>query len=159
MLRAILSVFLVLFLTSCSLKHDINFSAPYKIVIKTQSIAIADSGFIKKANKYKSIEIFTAGTLALYVELGIDACINGYCTDRLDFNKRFFAYKHYADLMDDILDKTAIYGGVAKVKTKDGFEQKIKTKYYDITYKVTSDSIYFKDKKNHILIKLKRLKG
>ena len=157
MLKSLLSLFLVLFLTSCSLKHDITFSAPYKIIIKTEDIAIADSGFVKKADGYKSIEIFTVGKLALHVELSNDACINGYCTDRLDFNRRFFGYKHYTNLLDDILDKKEIYNGVGKVETKNGFEQKIKTKQYDIVYRVTQNSIYFKDKTNHILIKLIKL--
>ncbi len=157
MLKKISFLILSLFLVSCSLKHNINFSAPYKIVIKTQKIAIADSGFIKKADGYKSIEIFSAGILALHVELGVDACINGYCTDRLDFNKRFFGYKHYASLLDDILDKKEIYGGAGKTKTEDGFEQRLETKNYSIIYRVAVKSIYFKDSLNHILIKLKRL--
>jgi len=157
MLKNLLLVFAVLFFTSCSLKRNINFSAPYKIVIKTQKIAIADSGFVRKADGYKSIEIFTTGFLALHVELGVDACINGYCTDRLDFNKRFFGYKHYKSLLDDILDKKEIYGGVDKIKTKDGFEQRVERKKYNIIYRVSDKKIYFKDRINHILIKLTRL--
>lgn len=156
-LKNFIFLFVVLFLTSCSLKHEINFSAPYKIVIKTKDIAIGDSGFIKKADGYKSIEIFSAGFLALHVELGANACINGMCTDRLDFNRRFFGYSHYANLLDDILDKKEIYSGMGKIKLKDGFEQNIKTKHYNITYRVTKNSIYFKDKTNHILIKLKEI--
>ncbi len=162
-MRVIKTSFIVLFVlvfwTGCSLKQQITFSEPYKIVIKTHNIAIADSGFIKKADGYKSIEIFTVGTLALHVELGNNACVNGYCTDKIDFNKRFFGYKHYAGLLDDILDKKEIYNGINKVDTKDGFTQRIKTKRYDIIYKVTGKTVYFRDKQNHILIKLTRLQG
>ncbi len=157
MLRNLSFFVLILFLTSCAPKYNINFSAPYKIVIKTKDIAIADSGFIKKADNYKSIQIFSAGSLVLHVELTNRACINGHCTSRLDFNERFFGYTHYPNLLDDILDKKEIYGGIDKTKTEDGFEQNIKTKNYNIIYKVTNKSIYFRDKKNHILLKLNRL--
>ncbi len=150
-------VFVLLFITGCAIKPHINFSQPYKIIIKTKNIAIADSGFVRKAQGYKSIEIFSAGVLALHVELSKLACLNDSCTTREDFNRRFFGYKHYAKILDDILDKQPIYGGVNKIKIKYGFEQNIKTNRYDILYKVGKKSIYFKDRKNHILIKLKRL--
>ncbi|SFV59476.1 Putative lipoprotein [hydrothermal vent metagenome] len=160
MLKNLFIVFCtLLFLAGCSIKHQINFSAPYLIVIKTKDIAMADSGFVKKADGYKSIEIFTLGKLTLHVEIGNDACINGYCTDRIDFNRRFFGYQYYANLLDDILDRSYIYAGVGKIETQDGFLQKIKTKNYDIIYRVTDKTTYFKDRKNHILIKLTRLQG
>jgi len=149
--------FVLLFILGCTIKPHINFSQTYKIIIKTKNIAIADSGFVRKAQGYKSIEIFSAGVLALHVELGKMACLNERCTTRDDFNRRFFGYKHYNKILDDILDKKAIYGGVDKIKTKDGFMQNIKTDRYDILYKVGKNSIYFKDKKNRILIKLIRL--
>ncbi len=149
--------FTLFLLAGCSIKRQIIFSAPYKIVIKTKDIAIADSGFVKKADGYKSIEIFTLGKLTLHVEIGNDACINGYCTDKIDFNRRFFGYQHYANLLDDILDKSQIYGGVGKIEIQGGFLQEIKTKNYDIIYRVTDKTIYFKDRMNHILIKLKKL--
>lgn len=158
MLKQIISsIFLLLLSFGCANKYNINFSAPYKIVIKTKDIAIADSGFIKKADNYKSIQIFSVGKIVLHVELTKDACINGHCTNRLEFNKRFFGYIHYANLLDDILDKKEIYGGIDRTKTPNGFEQNIKTKNYDIIYRVDDKKIYFKDRINHILIKLTRL--
>jgi hypothetical protein len=39
-----------------------------------------------------------------------------------------------------------------------GFEQILQTKDYEIFYRVTKDTLYFKDSKNGILIKLKELK-
>ncbi len=156
--RYLILVFYLILFVGCAQKYNINFSQPYKIVIKTNNIAIADSGFIIKADNYKSIQIFSVGKIVLHVELKKeDACINGLCTTRNDFNDRFFGFKHYPNLLDDILDKKVIYKGIEKIKTKNGFEQNIKNRNYDISYKVTNDSIYFKDRKNHILIKLKRL--
>ena len=155
--KIISSIFLLLLFFGCAYKYNINFSAPYKIVVKTKDIAIADSGFVKKADNYKSIQVFSVGKLVLHVELTQNACINGHCTNRLDFNERFFGYTHYARLLDDILDKKEIYDGIDKIKAPNGFEQNIKTKNYDIAYRVNDKSIYFKDKIHHILIKLKRL--
>lgn len=151
--------FVLIFILGCAIKPHISSSQTYKIIIKTKDIAIADGGFVRKAQGYKSIEIFSAGVLALHVELAKMACLNGSCTTRDDFNRRFFGYKHYNKILDDILDKKAIYGGENKIKTKDGFMQIIKRDRYDILYKVSKNSIYFKDRKNHILIKLIRLQG
>ncbi len=158
MLRKIfIGIIVLLFFAACSQKYNINFSAPYIIVIKTKNIAIADSGFLKKAQNYKSLQIFSAGKILLNVELSNNACLDGHCTTKSDFNERLFGYRYYDNLLDNILDKRAIYDAKNIVYKKDGFEQKIKTKSYNIIYKVDEGSIYFKDKKNHVLIKLRRL--
>ncbi len=159
MLKQVMIIVTILFfVVGCSQKRDINFSQPYKIVLKTKDLAIADGGFLTKADNYKSIEVFSAGKILLHIELDSSACINGSCTNRLDFNSRVFGYSYYKSFLDDLLDKKAIYNGVNKMKINGGFEQKIKTKGYDILYRVTDKTTYFKDRQNHILIKLKKLK-
>jgi hypothetical protein len=153
----LLSSFLLILLAGCSQKRDITFSLPYKVVIKTKDLAIADGGFLTKADNYKSLEVFSAGKIVLHVELNENACINNTCTNRLDFNKRVFGYSYYKNFLDDILDKKEIYGGKNIIKTNYGFTQNIKTKDFNIIYKVDEKSVYFKDKINHILLKLRRL--
>jgi len=158
MLKNIILSFVLLFLfVGCSVKRNITFSLPYKVVIKTRNIAIADGGFLTKANNYKSLEVFSAGKIVLHIELNKNACINNFCTNRLDFNQRVFGYSYYKSFLDNILDKKEIYGGKNIIKTSDGFEQSIKTKDYDITYKIGRKNLYFKDKTNHVLLKLRRL--
>ncbi len=152
-----IAVSIVFLFVACSLKRDITFSIPYKVIIKTKNLAIADGGFLTKADNYKSLEVFSAGKIVLHVELSENACINNVCTNRLDFNKRVFGYRYYKSFLDDILDRKEIYDGKNSIKIKKGFEQKIKTKDFDIIYKVDAKSLYFKDKTNHILLKLRRL--
>jgi hypothetical protein len=43
-------------------------------------------------------------------------------------------------------------------KTTNGFMQRITTADYVVKYKTTPGSIYFKDLKNNLIIKLRRLK-
>ncbi len=158
MLKQISIVAIILFfLTACAQKRDITFSLPYKVVVKTKNLAIADGGFLTKADNYKSLEVFSAGKIVLHVELNKNACINNLCTNRLDFNQRVFGYSYYKSFLDDILDKKEIYDGKNIIKTGDGFKQNIKTKDYDIIYSINKKSLYFKDRKNHVLLKLRRL--
>jgi len=157
MLKKILFVLPLLLLIGCSQKRDITFSLPYKVVVKTKNLAIADGGFLTKAKDYKSLEVFSAGKILLHVELSKSACINDTCTNRSDFNKRVFGYGYYKRFLDDVLDKKEIYSGKNMIKTNDGFKQNIKTKDFDIMYKVDKKGVYFKDRKNHILLKLRRL--
>jgi len=155
--QVMVTITILFFVIGCSQKRDITFSLPYKVVVKTKNLAIADGGFLTKADNYKSLEVFSAGKIVLHVELNKNACINNLCTNRLDFNQRVFGYSYYESFLDDVLDKKEIYDGKNIVKTSDGFKQNIKTKNYDIIYKVDKKSLYFKDKINHVLLKLRRL--
>ncbi|MDX1808504.1 MAG: hypothetical protein R3331_03080 [Sulfurospirillaceae bacterium] len=147
----------LLFFSGCAIKQDAILSYPYKIVVKTQNIGIADAGFLKKSSRYKNLQIFSAGSLVLNLKLSNKACLNGRCTTREDFNTKLFGYPYYKNIMDDILNKNQIYNGKNIKYIKDGFEQRIKSKNYDILYKIEDGNIYFKDRQNKVLIKLERI--
>lgn len=147
----------LLLFTGCAIKRETVFSHPYKIVVKTRTIGIADAGFLRTSEGYKNLQIFSAGTLVFNLELSNNACLNGRCTTREDFNTKLFGYPYYEHIMDDVLSQKKIFNGENVTAIKNGFEQTVKSRHYDIFYKVDGKNIYFRDKVNNVLIKLERI--
>jgi hypothetical protein len=87
-----------------------------------------------------------------------DVCLDYICLKRENFNREFFGSRHYASFVDQLFNLKPIYSKKNLKKIVNGFEQKIKTDSYDITYRIEGKNLYFKDRKNSILIKLKELK-
>jgi len=141
----------------CSVKHDIMLSSPYLITLKTPEMAFSDAGFLNQANNYTQLQIFSAGTAILNLEMQERICLDGVCLDALDFNKRFFGTEHYATLLHDIVHKKPLYEGRGYTKTDTGFSQNILLKNALITYTVEGDMRYFKEAKHGILIRLRPL--
>ncbi len=153
-------VFLVvlLFFTGCAYKTPYASSKPYYVVIKNSSIAVADTGFIKKDEGRFNLQLFSASTPVFDLHVDSDVCLGFRCISKRSFNKEFFGAYHYEEFIDNLLNLQPIYDRINLKKLKNGFEQKIKTESYDITYRVQNENLYFKDRKNRVLIKLKELK-
>jgi len=149
---------LVLFFIGCSVKTPYTSSQSYFVVIKNSQLALADTGFIKKREGDLNLQLFSASTPIFDLHVKGSVCIDLLCLDRTSFNKKFFGYGHYENFVDDLFNMQPIYNQTNLIKHKDGFEQKIKTKNYNIIYEVNNGNLYFKDMKNKILIKLKELK-
>ncbi len=158
MLRYILFFLTLFLLVGCSQKVDYQSSKSYYIVIKNSSIKVADTGFIRRGNNEINLQIFAASTPILDLHVKQDVCIGYTCLSKISFNKRFFGFSHYESFVDELFNLQPIYHKTNLVKTPNGFEQKIETKDYSIIYRVDGENLYFKDKKNRILIKLKELK-
>ena len=150
---------LILFLfAGCSQKIPYASSKAYFVVIKNSKIALADTGFIKKDEKRLNLQLFSAGAPIFDLHVKDDVCVDYICLKRESFNDEFFGYKHYDKFVEELFNMQPIYNQKNLLKTKDGFEQKIKTQDYDILYKIENGNLYFKDKRHKILIKLKELK-
>jgi hypothetical protein len=148
----------MLLLSGCALKKEVISSQPYVVTVKTPSIAISDTGFLNRGKNYANVQIFSAGNILFNLEMmGDYICLDGRCLDKLSFNKQFFGYEHYADLMQDILNKEPIYHGLHLQKTAGGFVQTIASEDTQIDYRVENDTLVFKDTKNHLLIRFKPL--
>jgi len=152
-----LFVVLLLFFTGCSYKVPYENSKSYYIVIKNSKIALADTGFIKKDDGRLNLQLFTAGTPVFDLHVKSDVCLDYVCLKKESFNREFFGFRHYESFIDELFNLQPIYGKKNLKKTASGFEQKIKTENYDIAYIVNKKNLYFKDKKNKILIKFKEL--
>lgn len=148
---------LLLSISGCSVKQTIQTSTPYLITIKTQEIALLDTGFLNRAKHYTQLQIFSAGNVLFNLEMQDTMCLDGKCFDKLDFNKRFFGAEYYAELMQDIVDKKPLYGGKNQVMNANGFSQEIISDEAKITYKVEGDDWSFKESTKGILIRFKAL--
>ena len=86
-----------------------------------------------------------------------DICVGSLCNTKHGFNQSYLVGSYPDDFIENILQKKPIFNGRGLTKTSKGFVQKIICEKYGIKYQVTNKSIYFKDKKNNILIKLKEI--
>jgi len=151
-------IFTLFLFVGCSYKTPYASSQAYFAVIKNSKIALADTGFIKKDDNRLNLQLFSASSPIFDLHVKDDVCIGYTCLSRESFNSKFFGYKHYEDFVEELFNMQPIYNEQNLVSTKDGFEQNIKTENYDIVYKIENQNLYFKDKKNKVLIKLKELK-
>ena len=148
----------ILLLVGCAYKTPYKSSKPYYVVIKNSKIALADTGFIKRDDGRSNLQLFTAGTPVFDLHVKSDVCLDYICLKKENFNREFFGIMHYENFIDELFNLQPIYSKKNFKKIANGFERKIKTDSYDITYRVEGKNLYFKDRKNRILIKLKELK-
>ncbi len=151
-------VFILFLLSGCTTKIPITSSDTYLISIKNKQMALSDTGFLNHGKDYINVQILSAGAVLFNLEVQDNVCLDGRCTSRMEFNKRFFDYPHYEAIISDILEMKPLYQGKNKVIIDDGFEQDIDLIESHISYKVQYKSLTFRDSKNGILIKLKELK-
>lgn len=151
-------LFIAFFVTGCATKIPITSSDAYLISIKNKQMALSDTGFINHGKDYTNVQIFSSGAILFNLEVQNDVCLDGRCTSRMEFNKLFFEHPHYEAMISDVLEMKPLYEGKSKVTIEGGFEQELDLDGSHISYKVQNKSLYFKDSKNGILIKLKELK-
>lgn len=159
MVNVVLSAIMAMvFLSGCIAKKEITTSQPYTVTIKTPSIAISDTGFLNEGNDYINVQIFAAGNALFNLEMtGETICLDGRCLDAISFNKHFFQQEHYAGLMHDILKREPIFKGQNVQQTPSGFSQEVTLENAFITYRVEEGTLFFKDAKNGILIRMKKI--
>ena len=71
------------------------------------------------------------------------------------FNEDYLNSAYPETILQNILLGHEIYDGKNRVRTDDGFEQNIEDANVNIVYKVSSNVIFFKDRKNKIIFKIK----
>jgi hypothetical protein len=127
--------------------------------MKTKRFAFSDTGFLVKHSDMLRLNILAMGKpiLDLKVKNSDDICVGSLCNTKHGFNQSFLVDEYPDTLIENVLNKRPIFDGQNKRVTKTGFVQKITTGSYDIKYQVSGENIYFKDRKNRILIKLKRI--
>ena len=153
------NLILLFLLSGCAIKKEITFSEAYIVTIKTPTIALSDTGFLNRGKNYANVQIFAAGNVLFNLEMmGDYICLDGKCLDKLNFNQQFFHQEHYAELLQDIINKEPIYYGEHLRTTPSGFEQEFDFPQSHIVYKIENGTLLFKDTKNNILIRFKPLK-
>ncbi len=149
-------VFFVWLFMGCSV-HYTHHQAKM-IIFKTAHFAYADAGFIHDNGSEVKLEILEGGHPAFILTLGRKICKDGVCLKKSRFIHKELSAYYDEDILEQIFLAKPIFKGKNLLKTPQGFRQKlVKEGAYDINYEVSQESIYFKDKIAHILIKIKPL--
>jgi len=150
-------VFLMtLFLSACSMKEYAK-SESVIFTLKTAPLKFSDQAYIRHDATSLQVELFSAGVAIEKFEIENMICTNEGCMSKSSFNEKYLNSAYEADTLQHILLAQPIFEGKNRRELANGFIQTLRSRAYDIIYKVENKKIYFKDKKNHILIKIRRL--
>ncbi|MBC8236906.1 MAG: hypothetical protein H8E76_01635 [Helicobacteraceae bacterium] len=147
----------VLLFNACSVKNYETTQTKI-IIIKSPKIKFADIGYLRNSEKSIELEMFVAGHAVEKISVNHLICVREGCMSKSTFNQEYLHHSYPDDILQHIFLGYKIYDGIASVKTLDGFEQNIVNSDVDIKYKVDSESIFFKDRKNKIIFKIKDTK-
>ncbi len=151
-LKITLSLLLALLFIGCS-QHNYKSRSAYLITIKSKELRFSDMGFISRSTEAVLIDIFSLGNQILKLEIDDFVTLNGATPIPPSmFNSRYLHSDYPPETLKEIFLGKPIFEKLGLENVEDGFIQHIG----EITYRVSQDEIYFKDKKNGVLIKLKR---
>jgi len=150
-------IILALLFVGCSTKEYKQTKAKV-IIIKTKQLKFADVGYIENSSDAVLLELFIAGKPVKKIEINHLICIDKWCNTKSAFNSSYLNAAYPDDILQHIILGKAIFNSLNKSTNSSGFIQKIKNKDMDITYIVTNKEIYFKDRQNHIIFKIKDTK-
>lgn len=141
-------------------KSKLIASVPYRVTMKTKKFAFSDTGFVNRYDNMINLQILSMGKPVLDLVIRLDEskiCTDKICYTKHAFNRAFLSSDYPDSLIENVLQSEPIVGGKELKKTTNGFMQKIATKAYVIKYKIWPGNIYFKDIKNGIIIRLRKL--
>jgi len=156
-LKYLLPLF-VIFFAGCSIKNY-EYSETKIVTIKSPKIKFSDIGYIRHTDDAIELELFIAGHVFQKIHINRMICVQDGCMRKHTFNKEYLNASYPDDILQNIILSHAIYGKKNLHKLQDGFIQIIKNESVDIKYKVNSYESFFKDRKNHIIIKIRNLNG
>ena len=147
---------LILLLSGCTPRPFVTNDAA-TIIMKTPKVRFADTGYIRSNEDVVALELFSAGQAVGSFEVENMICVDGEgCMRKSSFNAEYLN-AHYPDtLLENVLRSQPIYDGQNILQNEHGFEQHIMEEYVEIKYRVTKRQIYFKDRTNSVLIKIKK---
>ena len=139
----------------CAVK-EYTLSEPKQITLKTWKLKFNDVGFLRHNGSAVQLELFSAGQPVERFEIDGEVCVQQGCMSKEAFNETYLTAAYPQTLLQNVLLGRPIFGGRDLVRRDGGFEQELKAMaVYNITYRVTQNEIYFRDRINNILIKIK----
>ena len=153
-MKKLLLLWLLLLLSACSIKNY-EHSDSKILTIKSPQLKFSDLAFIRHSDDAVEAELFIAGKSIKKIAINYLVCVDEGCMSRSKFNAKFLNAAYPDNLLQNVLLGKPIYDGKNRLRGEDGYEQHIQTEDVNILYRVKAKSIYFKDRKNRILIKIK----
>ena len=148
-------IFTLLF-SACSVKDYKNSEAKI-IIIKTPKLKFSDLGYVRYSGDAIELELFSAGKVVQKIAINHLICLNEGCMSKGGFNREYLNAAYPDSLLQNLFRGKPIYDGLNTSKTYDGFEQRIKTHDVDVIYRVDTQQIFFKDRANNIIVKIKQV--
>jgi hypothetical protein len=155
-MKYLLIAFAILF-SACSTKNY-EITQTKIIIIKSPKLKFADVGYLRNSQKSIELELFAVGKVIEKITINHLICISDGCMSKSGFNKDYLNESYPSEILQNILLGHPIYDGKNRVQTLEGFEQKIEDENVNITYRVSTNVTFFKDKKNKIIFKIKDTK-
>ncbi|MBN2781629.1 MAG: hypothetical protein JXQ66_00140 [Campylobacterales bacterium] len=152
-----LPLLIIFFLNGCSIKNYEQ-TQPKLITIKSPKIKFSDIGYLRNSGDAIELELFSAGVAVEKITINHLICVSSGCMGKAGFNDEYLNHSYPSDTLQNILLAKPIYSAMGIVKKDDGYEQHVKDEAVDIVYKVKNGETSFKDKKNHIIFKIKDTK-
>lgn len=147
---------LVIFFSACSIK-DYKHTQSKIIIIKSPKIKFADLGYIRNSENSIELELFMAGKSVKKISINHLICVDEGCMSKSGFNESYLIASYPSSLMQNILLARPIYDSKNLERSTNGFSQVIKNEDVDINYVVNSKTVFFKDRKNKIILKFKEM--
>ena len=154
-------LFGMLLIIGCGKVPDMKQKSAF-IVLKTPAMRYADQGFVYVGADEVKAEIYGSGEALLRLTIGKSHICTGTfsCLEREVFNRRVLAVDYPADTLERIFRGKPLFDGQGVTEKRNGFTQKLsKPGKYDILYRVLKNETVFHDTINHIVIKIKTLRG
>lgn len=103
--KIFLTLFLVLFFTSCANKTPIK-SSSATILIKTPTMKFYDKGFITKFDNYTQVQIYSAGKTVLDLKIYQDSvCQSTFeCESLKEFNRKYLSKSYEDSFLKNLFD-------------------------------------------------------
>jgi len=148
---------MALFLSACSLKNYAHTESKV-VIIKTPKLRFSDLAYIKHTENAVALELFVAGKLVQKISIDYLICVDEGCMSKKGFNSEYLNSAYPDEILQNIILGKPIYEKKNFLKNSEGFEQKIQNDSVNISYRVNAHEIYFKDRKNRIIFKIKDIK-
>jgi hypothetical protein len=155
--RVFFVVVIISIFGSCAIKNSVE-SRPAIATIKSKKLKLNSTAFLKTTTFYTSLNLYNVGNVVADIKINsTKICFDNRCFKKSDFNHLFLSSFYPDDILQNIINSKPIYNALNINRYNNGFTQFLKSKDVDIVYKVDNNRVYFKDKKNSILIKIRIL--
>lgn len=141
-------------------KKESKTTKSYQVTMKTKKFAFSDAGFFIEDENMIQVQVYSSGMIIGSLKFSKNednVCVKSLCNTRKWFNENFLSLYYPETTILKILKSQPIMDRKNLKQTATGFTQEFKAYDYDITYRVTPELTYFKDRKNRIIIKFKEL--
>ena len=146
--------FLIFFLQGCTTHY---YEAPQSalIVLKAPTLRYADMGFIYRGKQHVKVQVYASGKAVFTMTIGKRICVNQQCMSEAQFYKNYWHIDYPKGTLVNIFLKRPIFDGESlEHRGEKGVQEIFEDGKFDIIYIFDSTSVQFRDRTNHILIKI-----